>query len=151
MLLYFVVLSGQFFFLLSVSVPRNNLIRGPFGSTSGHTFYMSMQNGSKLEVWPDRILIHALELKLWHFEVFPICLYREAMHLQCFTPTRYVSGRGHAHICTWRPLPDLLKIAIEGACLHYRALLCAVALSPGIVPSFAVLHTEKLAFQEQHC
>ena len=30
-----------------------------------------------------QILIHALELKLRHFEVFPICLYREAMHLQC--------------------------------------------------------------------
>ena len=23
---------------------------------------------------------------------FPICLHREAMHLQCFTPTRYVRG-----------------------------------------------------------
>ena len=38
-------------------------------------------------------LIHTLELKLWHFEVFLyICLYREAMHLQCFLPTRYVRG-----------------------------------------------------------
>ena len=23
---------------------------------------------------------------------FPICLYKEAMHLQCFPPTRYVRG-----------------------------------------------------------
>ena len=35
-------------------------------------------------------LIHTLELKLWPFEVFPICLY---MRLQCFSPTRYVSVR----------------------------------------------------------
>ena len=37
----------------------------------------------------NRILIHTLELKLWHFEVFPIILYLhvEAMHLQCFPPT----------------------------------------------------------------
>ena len=35
----------------------------------------------------NRILIHTLELKLWHFEVFPICLYLEAMSLQCFPPT----------------------------------------------------------------
>ena len=38
----------------------------------------------------DRFLIHTLELKLWHFEVYPICLYVEAMHLQCFPPTCYV-------------------------------------------------------------
>ena len=42
-----------------------------------------------------KFLIHTLELKLRHFEVFPICLYREAMHLQCFTPTRYMSGHDH--------------------------------------------------------
>ena len=35
-----------------------------------------------------------IELKM----VFPICLYREAIHLQCFTPTRYVSGRSYARI-----------------------------------------------------
>ena len=39
-------------------------------------------------------LINTFELKI----VFPICLYREAIHLQCFTPTRYVIGRGYAHI-----------------------------------------------------
>ena len=31
---------------------------------------MGTQNGSKLEIWPERILIYALELKLWPFEVF---------------------------------------------------------------------------------
>ena len=30
---------------------------------------------------------------------FPICLYREAMHLQCFPPMHYVMGRAtRAHI-----------------------------------------------------
>ena len=55
--------------------------------------------------------------------VFPICLYREAMRLQSFTPTRYVSRRGHAHIYAGRPLPDLHKIALwVPACIV--ALLC---------------------------
>ncbi len=39
-------------------------------------------------------LINIFELKT----VFPIYLYREAIHLQRFTPTRYVSGRGYAHM-----------------------------------------------------
>ena len=30
----------------------------------GDNFYMGMQSGSKLEIWPDGILIHTLELKL---------------------------------------------------------------------------------------
>ena len=38
------------------------------------------------------ILIHTLELKISHFKCFPICLYREAMRLQCFPPTRYVKN-----------------------------------------------------------
>ena len=33
----------------------------------GDNFYMGMQNGSKLEIWPERMLIHALELKLRPF------------------------------------------------------------------------------------
>ena len=32
---------------------------------------MCTQNGLKLKIRSERILIHALELKLWHFEVFP--------------------------------------------------------------------------------
>ena len=40
-------------------------------------------------------IVHASELKLWHFSSFPMF---EAMHLQCFTPTRYVRGVAtHAH------------------------------------------------------
>ena len=66
----------------------NNLIRR---GTLGYNFYMGMQNGSKVEVWQRGLLIHASE---WHFEVFQ-CLYREAIHLQCFLPTRYVNGHGH--------------------------------------------------------
>ena len=45
------------------------------------------------------LLIHTLELKLQHFEIFPICLHREAMHLQCFPPTRY-ARRCHVHTRT---------------------------------------------------
>ena len=32
---------------------------------------MSMQNGSILGIWLGRILIHTLELKIWHFECLP--------------------------------------------------------------------------------
>ena len=60
------------------------------GSYSRQTVYMSMQNGSHLEIQWNRILIHTLELKLRHFS--HICLYREAMRLQCFPPTRYVKN-----------------------------------------------------------
>ena len=53
----------------------NNLIHGGFGSTWGHNFCTGMQNGSKLEIWPERILIYSLELKLQPFEVFPyVCI-----------------------------------------------------------------------------
>ena len=46
------------------------------------------------------ILIYSLEFKLSHFKCFPIIIfvYREAMHLQCSLPTRYVMGTdSHAH------------------------------------------------------
>ena len=46
---------------------------------------MGTQNGSKNEIWHEKILIHALELKLQPFKVYPyVCIYREAMCLQCF-------------------------------------------------------------------
>ena len=44
-------------------------------------------------------LIHAFELKLLHFNVSHM-LYREAMHLQCFTPTRTYKRDDHYPICT---------------------------------------------------
>ena len=44
---------------------------GDLGALGGDNFYMGMQTGSKLEIWYERILIHTLKLKLWHFEVFP--------------------------------------------------------------------------------
>ena len=30
----------------------------------------------------------------------------------------------HAHILCRRPLPDLIKIGVQAACLHFMALLC---------------------------
>ena len=77
--LYAVFQTSLFFSLLSVWFPRRrnksknytlsrkDLIRGASG---GYNLYMGMQNGSKLEIWHERILIHVLELKLWHLEVF---------------------------------------------------------------------------------
>ena len=56
-------------------------------------------------------LIHALRLKLWHFKVFP-CLYREAMHLQCYSPICATWGAWLGTHITWRPLWDVIKIAL---------------------------------------
>ncbi len=48
----------------------------------------------RYEDFKAEFLINTFELKI----VFPMCLYREATHLQRFTPTRNVSGRGYARI-----------------------------------------------------
>ena len=80
-----------------------------------------------------------VDSRLWIkvIEVFP-CLYREAIHLQCFPPTHYVSGRGTYERDNLYPICSKLQ---------YRKPGMHVALSPGIILSFAVLNTEKLAFQ----
>ena len=65
--------------------------------------------------------IFTLELKISHFKCFPICLYREAMRLQCFPPTRYVRGgatRAHKR-------DDLYPISSK---LTYRLPACIVWL-----------------------
>ena len=75
---------------------------GGVGSTWGDDFYMGTQNGSKLEICLWGILIHTFELKLRHFEVSPICLYREAIRMQCFSAHALRDKRRipvmHAHI-----------------------------------------------------
>ena len=102
------VMEGHNFFLLSV-----------FDSLLGsHNFYMGTQNGSKTRNLKEGFLIHAFELKLLHFNVFP-CLYREAMHLQCFTPTLYVMG-----VATRAYKRDDFYTKLHYGCLHYAALLC---------------------------
>ena len=58
--------SGQFFFCLVLLEKKINVIHGGFGSTWEHNFYMACmgtQNGSKLEIRLERILIHAFELR----------------------------------------------------------------------------------------
>ena len=47
------------------------------GSISDHIFHMGMQNVPRLENVRAGFLIHTLELKLWHFEVFPyVCMWK---------------------------------------------------------------------------
>ena len=88
-------------------------------TTRGCNFCMDTQNGSKLKVWPLEILIHALELKLWHFE---ICIGKPCI---CKVSTHALrDGRGLASAETWRPLPNLVRIWVYSACLHCMALLC---------------------------
>ena len=56
---------------------------GALGSTPGHNFYKGTQNGSTQgKCWSQIFDSHLLirDMALW---VSPICLYREAIHLQC--------------------------------------------------------------------
>ena len=115
----------------------NDLIHGGFGSTSGHNLYIGTQNGSKLEVW-QRGLIHASVkvMVLWSFPI--LYLYREAIRLQCFPPTHTHNRDDLYPICSNCNVGSL--VALYGSTVH-----------PGAIPSYAVLHTEKLAFSVQHC
>ena len=90
-----------------------------------------------------KLLIRASELKLWHFEVFPyVCvvdcpLYRQTIHWQCFLPTCYVNGCGHAHRWTW-PLLICSKMQYrEPGCIVWFYYACS--FTPG-----AILSTAKL-------
>ena len=56
-------------------------------------FYMGMQNVQKLKKCWSRIFDSHLRIKDMALWVSPMCLYREAMHLQCFSPTHYVRAR----------------------------------------------------------
>ena len=108
-----------FFLLLSMWAPWEKKRRfkcGWFGITWGHNVYTGAQNGAKLEIRPERILIHTLELS------FPvICLYRETIHLQCFPSMRYVRGGA---TCTHKG-DDLYPIWSK---LEYRLPACIVWL-----------------------
>jgi hypothetical protein len=88
----------------------NNLIHG------GYNFYMGTQNESKLGNWQQGILIHALELKLWHFEVLH-------MLLAIFAQKKNYGHVGYAD----DPLPNIVHIgcllAICGSTMH-PAQLC---------------------------
>ena len=63
----------------------------------GDNFYISTQNGSKLEIRPDRFFIHTLQLKLWPFQVFP-CLYRKPCVCNVFRPRATWGAGPRAHI-----------------------------------------------------
>ena len=59
-----------------------------------------------------------------HFEVFPhVCMYREAMLLQCFLPTHYVRGvarlRAQSNVTTFTHFGQ-----VSAACLHCMVPLC---------------------------
>ena len=125
---------------------------------------MGAQNGSRLLVWWRGLLIHASELKLCHFECSHMFV-QEAMHLQClpinyFTGTRYVNDPlpNKLYIAAWMPTCivwlyyahtyTLQQFMDHGRYLDYffsRFMGLWGAL--GGIPSFAVLHTEKQAFQ----
>ena len=61
------------------------------GSTSHKTFYVCMQNArAKTSNLTEGNFDFHFQIGGMPLKVFPIRLYREAMRLQCFPPTRYV-------------------------------------------------------------
>ena len=66
-------------------------IRGAFGSTWGHNFYMDMQNGSKPEVW---------WCGLSHASSFPYVLYREAI-FSTHVLSEWAWPRAHINVTTF--------------------------------------------------
>ena len=79
---------------------------------------MGTQNGSKLEIRHERILIHTLELEVRYFEVFP------------FTPMHYVMGMVmHTHECDdFYPICSKLQqhyVVIYG---QFFCLVCTTSL-----------------------
>ena len=77
---------------------------------------MGIQNEMNLEN-DFGFLIHTFTLKIC---LSPICLYREAIRLQCFTPTRYVKdgNTGHEHAYY---VDDLYPICSKQ---HYMVYAC---------------------------
>ena len=81
------------------------------------------------------ILIHTLELKLRPFEISS-CLYREAMCLQCFPPTRYVKNGEYPWCALFR---KFLKIGVQVVCLLCKALHCILGVLCGFLDNFFLL------------
>ena len=77
------------------------------------------------------VLIHASELKICPLECFPIIMFIWGSHaFAMFSAHALHGGRGHACTVTWRPSPDLLKIARWGACLHCMTYACSCIVWP---------------------
>jgi hypothetical protein len=69
---------------------------------------MGMQNGSKLEIWPEKILIHTLELKIWHFEVL--------LYYVCIESRIHIFAHKNIYGCAAYvddPLPNIVYTAVS--------------------------------------
>ena len=92
-----------------------------------YSFYMGMQNGSNLGVWPEGILTHALELRC--------------------NVARYVRAWPCAHINV-TTITRLTQNCTMNIALH--CVVCSTAaMFKGHIHSLAVVYTEKQAFQSR--
>ena len=91
---------------------------GPYGSISFQAIIL-YGHAKWVKTRTFRFFIHAFKLKIHPLECFPICLYREAIHLQCFPPTCYVIGVTHTYmnVTTFTQFPRNSHIYF-GACFH---------------------------------
>ena len=95
--------------------------------------YLEMELGHEI-LWARRMdyelqkmtifLIHTLELKLWHFEIFPyVCIGKPYICNISRPHTTWVGVAMRTYVCD-----DFYQICsksqVDGACLHCMALLC---------------------------
>ena len=90
-----------------------------------------------------------LWIKVMTPRVFAICLYGEAIHLQMFHGNA-PRPRAHINVTTITRFAQI-ALWVPACIVHYVVLsgqfLYTVAIFPGSTHGFAVLSTEKLAFQ----
>ena len=80
---FFCLVCGRFYTLSR----KKNVMFGALGRISDKNFYMCMQKVPSLEKCLSQIFDTHLRIKVMALWSFPIGLYVEAMHLQCFPPT----------------------------------------------------------------
>ena len=108
--------------------------------------YMGMQNGSKFD---SGIVDSHL---LWHLKVFLyVCIGKPCIHNVMFSThalREWAWPRAHTYMMTFCLISSNLQCSVHvPSCIVWLDYVCSytVALSIGTIPSFAVLHTEKLA------
>ena len=92
-----------------------------------HSFHMGMQNRSKLEDCTWGFLIHAFELKLWHFEAFPyVCIGKPYV---CNVLRLRITGEAWArahkrddHYPIWSKLHYRCLLSLCGPTVHVTTL-----------------------------
>ena len=117
------------------------------GSYSWQTVHMSTQNGSHLEIWWNRILIHALELKLRPFKVFPYVCIGKPCVCNVFRP-RATWKTGNTHGVRYLEIFSKLEYTLF-ACFVWLYCACIVVfLTIFLLSDYTRSRTKKKFMEE---